>query len=151
MTVSLPVHRSVCLIASFWQELAASQTSVLHGFVVRFSQDFDAPSARTQNMGYSLRRPFAHGAPTSHQSHFAPEMYEIKAFLTMLVPCDDRIAPSWGRAGTNQTAPCSNRGRQQKWYKEFSPLHSQRFWRWHTDFRRVFRTSGNRPCSGRAG
>ena len=69
------------------------------------------------------------GAATSQHCEFALQAYEDAPLFGNLASRDNGIAPSWGEAGNDHVEPCTKRGRQQQWYKDFWPLHSQRFWR----------------------
>lgn len=118
------------VFSHFWQKPAASRRNVLSGFFAQCTQYFDALRVKAQDMLFCAGQSAAYGAPTSHVDRFARQAYENKAFLAMVMSRDDGIAPSWGEAGNDHVDPCTKRGRQQKWYKEFWPLHSQRFSRW---------------------
>lgn len=71
----------------------------------------------------------ADDALASHYCDFVSEPYENKRFLPKLIAREYGFAPSWGEGGNDRSDPCTKRGRQQKWYKDFWPLQSQRLWR----------------------
>ena len=76
-----------------------------------------------------VRGILADDATASHCCDFVSEPYEKKQFLPTLMSREDCFAPSWGDGGNDHSDPCTKRGRQQKWFKDFWPLQSQRLWR----------------------
>ena len=79
-----------------------------------------------QDMVRRRRGIIADDAPASHYCDFGLQVFGKKSFLPMIAVREEDFAPSWG---LGLPRPCSKRGRQQKWYKDFWLLHSQRFLR----------------------
>ncbi len=77
-----------------------------------------------QNVGHESVPCQIDGASTSHYSDFGLQAFGKKRFLPMILKREMVFAPSWGLGFPR---PCSKRGRQEKWYKDFWLLHSQRF------------------------
>lgn len=83
-----------------------------------------APAAAPQDVVRPFEGKSADDALASHYCDFGLQAYEKKRFLPMVSLREVLFVPSWGLGFPR---PCTKRGRQQKWYKDFWLLHSQRF------------------------
>lgn len=71
-------------------------------------------------------------SPESLRPHwigFALEPIEKKRFSAKVPARDVDIALSWGQGGNDHWQPCTTRGRQEKWYKDYWPSQSLHLWR----------------------
>ena len=64
-----------------------------------------------------------------HHAQFTSEVFENKAFLSIVNPREVDIALSWGQSGEDRSKPCINRGRQIQWYKDYLLSRLRRSWR----------------------
>ncbi len=64
-----------------------------------------------------------------HCIGFALEPVENKQFSANVSARDVDIALSWGQGGNDHWQPCTARGRQEKWYKDYWPSQSLHLWR----------------------
>lgn len=79
-----------------------------------------------QDMVHRWPGKHADDAPASHYCDFGSQVFGKKQFLAIVLSREEIFVPSWS-LGTPRL--CIKRGRQQKWYKDFWLLHSQRFLR----------------------
>ncbi len=113
-----------------WQKAAVAFLAGLPGLARRAAQNMGVFRRPAQNIGAAYRQVTAHDAPASHCFGICAVAYESTVPLPKLIACGHGAAPSWGDAGNDHADPCTARGRQQEWYKDFWPLHLQRLWRW---------------------
>ena len=82
------------------------------------------PKTFLQNIVQCLRENLADDALAPHCCDFGLQAFGKKHFLSMIASREGNFVPSWGPGAPG---PCTKRGRQQKWYKDFWLLRSQRF------------------------
>lgn len=83
----------------------------------------------TQNIGRVSRRWTKPESLRQHHAQFTPEVFENKGFLDIVPLREVDIALSWGQGGEDHRTPCTNRGRQIKWYKDLWLSRLRRLWR----------------------
>lgn len=85
--------------------------------------------ACARDMGSCAKTCLSGESKAPHCTDFALEPVENKQFLNILSAREVDIALSWGQGGKDRQKPCTVRGRQEQWYKEYWPSHSLHFWR----------------------
>lgn len=61
---------------------------------------------------------------------FGSEVFEKKEFLPIVVERETQFACPQGQGDADRQTPCTHRGRQKQWYKDFWLSRWQRLWRW---------------------
>ena len=89
----------------------------------------DRPAVLAQNMDAPARDCTRLESLLQHCAQFALEVFENKAFLPIVESREVDIALSWGQGGEDRSKPCTNRGRQIQWYKDFLLSRLRRSWR----------------------
>lgn len=64
-----------------------------------------------------------------HHAQSTVEVFENKAFLPIVKSREVDIALSMGSGGADHRKPCTTKGRQEQWYKDFWLSQLQRSWR----------------------
>ncbi len=84
----------------------------------------------SRNMAPGPKHLSADDAPTSHSQAVAGAVCERQYFLPNLEEREHGIAPSQGRLGWDIGRTCTDRGRQEEWYKDLWHSQWQHLWRW---------------------